>query len=872
MIDGLRIESLVGVGGMGTVYQAVDTRLDRLVAVKFLTDVRNRNISVERFRREATSVARCCHPGIVQIYGWGEFRDTPYFTMEFVEGRTLGAYISKGRLLRHKTDAEVENLIAAGYLNHDPEQPYFLRDPCRDPIDSPEHLVEAASLVANVADALSVAHAQQIIHRDVKPANIMLNRRGAAKIVDFGLALQRSTSDLTASQQILGTLRYMAPEQFSGHRERIGPTTDIYSLGVVFYELATFVHPIQAGEIAAVIGQIVGERPESPTVHNPKLPRAMARIMERCLAKDPSDRFPSADALADELRLAAEGRSSGLRAWYSFFRSPTPGKAASITSDAAEPFRVPPPGPDVPAGGVHEGIPARDGAGASALARAVSTFRQRLDVEEALPLLESVLAAHPEFVPGHLLALEIKEFLDDEEACLEIVRGLQERAGQFTESGRMLAEAVGQLRGETDFEAARALIRKHNGRFPFAPSLVWPEIETYLELGEQERAHQMIGNLLRQRPDDALCRWYAARYFLVLGRLDAARTVLETSSAEPELRWLHLPAARLALAVGDVEGARQQIDRLRQERPMHPGILDTDMRVALAEGHVDRACKTARERVSIAGDGLERVRAYAWLARLARAEQRQSDADKYHEISRRLGGPSRAGTGDPSDASSGGGRGAPTTGPMVGLVREELRRFGLDRPWCRPCVHASLFTFCAGREFSRIDYFARTNDLLMDCRSFRVHLPSSPREPFTTLGGKLPIAPVTTLDGELPLAPFTTLDGEPAVARYNALSTPYGSVRASVRLPVDVAPEGEIIVQTGFETVLRPQGEVTLPPETALASEPTARLVVVEVPVALAGVVSSPVPSETIDLLDSRLLVFRRHLFREERCSVTLQF
>lgn len=860
MIDGLRIESLVGSGGMGTVYQAVDTRLDRVVAVKFLTDERNRNISVERFRREATAVARCCHPGIVQIYGWGDFQDTPYFTMEFVEGRTLAVYIDKGRLLRHRPAAEVESLIAAGYLRHDPEQPYFLRDPCGDPIEHPDHLAEAASLVANVADALSCAHAQQIIHRDVKPANIMLNRRGTAKIVDFGLALQRSTSDLTAGQQMLGTLRYMAPEQFSGHREQIGPATDIYSLGVVFYELATFVHPIQAGEMAAVIGQIVGQSPVSPTTHNPKLPRSMVRIMERCLAKDPADRFPSAEALADELRLAAEGRSSGRRAWYSLFRSSTAERATGRVSDAAEPFRVPAPDPGEAAGRVPGVMPARDDDGASAsplaaasastsaLSRAADTFRRSLDAGEALPLLESVLAAHPEFVPGHLLMLEMKEFLDDEEACLDIVRGLQERAEQFTESGRLLVEILGQLRGEGDYGAARVLMQKHQSRFAFVPSLIWPEIEAYAELGEEERAHRMVGNLLRQRPDDALFHWYAARYFLVMGRLDAARTVLQASSAKPSLRWLRLPAARLALAAGDVGAAREQIDRLRRDIPLHSGILDTDMRVALAEGHVDRACRIARERVSVAGEGLEKIRAYSWLARLAQAEKRPGDAERYHEISRRLGGPDPASHGTPVTARSEGGRAAPTPGPMLRLIRDELRRFAHDRPWCRPAVHASLFTYCAGREFPRIDCFAQSNDLLVDRPSLRVHLPG------------------------LPSAPFVVPDGTSAVVRYNALPTPYGSVRATVRLPVDVAPDGEMIVQVGLESDTRPAGEVTLPPETAVAAEPMARLIVVEVPRDLAGVASTPGPSETIELPDSRWLVFRRHLFREEQFGVTLHF
>lgn len=300
MVDGLRVEFLVGTGGMGAVYKAVDTYLDRPVAVKFLTAERNWNVALERFRREATAVARCSHHGIVQIYAWGEYRGTPYLTMEFVDGAPLSAHLSKGRLFRNKSAAEIEELLAAQYIHADPREPYFLRDPLGDPCADPDHLLESASLVASVADALAVAHAHGIVHRDIKPTNIMVNRQGAAKVVDFGLALISSASDLTDSRQFLGTLRYMAPEQFGRDRERIGPWTDIYSLGVVLYELVTLVHPVEEGEVPAVIGQIVSESPSPAAVHNPRITRRLSRIIERCLEKSPQDRFPSAETLADD--------------------------------------------------------------------------------------------------------------------------------------------------------------------------------------------------------------------------------------------------------------------------------------------------------------------------------------------------------------------------------------------------------------------------------------------------------------------------------------------------------------------------------------------------------------------------------------------
>ena len=831
VVDGYRIEWLVGVGGMGAVYRAIDPQLDRTVAMKFLTVERNRLAAVERFRREAVTVAHCSHPGIVQIHGWGEFHEVPYFIMEYVDGQPLSAWLGRARMLRNKHPQDVDALIEAGYLHPDPTQPYFLRDPVRDPIDDPEHLVETAALIANVADALSVAHAQGIVHSDIKPSNLMVNGRGAVKIVDLGLAWRPSSSDLTSGEHLLGTLRYMAPEQFQPGREQIGPATDLYALGVVFYELATFVHPIEEGEVQAVIAQVLGAKPASPSSHNPHLARSLARIIERCLAKDPADRFASAGALADDLRLVADGRSPGLRALSSIFRAPVRPSVKRDGATGPATSVVPTPGRTESSGGrAAPPVPA------AVLEVVVRQFQQRLEVGETLLRLESLLATHPGCVPGYLLLLEIGEFFGDEETVLEIARSLSERASEFDEAGRILAEIAGQLRREGDHEAARALIRRYNRSYPFVPALAWPEIECVLELGEVERAREMTGNLIRQRPGQPLFLWYAARFEEACGRPERARRILELAIEKPAHDWLRLPAARIALEQGEPAVARVHLDRLRARRRPLPEVLDLEMRVALAEGDLERAQSAARERVSIAEEGPPKARAYAWLGRLARLDHRPDEAARFEEIARRLTGMVRA---EPDRV--------PTVArpPIVRLLQDELRRAQEERAWCRPIVQASFFSLGWGLEDRRVEYFAEANDLLVARPFLRADL----------AGATLPL--VSILTGEA----LKVGGGDVGAAgRRHAVVTPPGGL----------APGEEIIAQSATVAWTPGPGPLRLPPEDAAADRPMTRLVVVELPRSTPIPDALPRPDAEVEFPETRWLVFRMMLYRGERFVVTL--
>ena len=262
VIDGkYRIQEEIGRGGMGVVYKAEDLKLKRHVALKFLPPhLMDSPELKERFLIEAQAAAALSHTNICVIHEVGEAEDQSYIAMEFVEGETLRDKLKKGPLM-------AEN---------------------------------ALDIVSQVAEGLSEAHTKGIIHRDIKSANIMVTDKGQAKVMDFGLAKQRGGSSLTKSQTTLGTVVYMSPEQARG--DELDGRTDIWSLGVVLYEMLTGELPFKGDRDVSIIYSIVHEEPKSLKLRKPPVPVELQQVIARALKKNRDSRYGSAEEMLKDLR------------------------------------------------------------------------------------------------------------------------------------------------------------------------------------------------------------------------------------------------------------------------------------------------------------------------------------------------------------------------------------------------------------------------------------------------------------------------------------------------------------------------------------------------------------------------------------------
>ena len=288
----------LGQGAMGIVYRAIDPILNRVVAIKTINMALKQDEIAEyeaRFYQEARAAGGLNHPNIVTVYDIGKSGTSAYMAMEFLEGEELSVLLAPGAALP---------------------------------------VMQAVNIAMQVADGLAYAHEHDVIHRDVKPANIMITTGGLAKITDFGIARMRAAKVVTQTGVVLGSPKYMSPEQVLGKRAEA--RSDIFSLGAVLYEMLTGKAPFVGADVNAMMYQTLNLVPPPPSTFNPVVPSMLDLIIAKMLAKAPEDRYPSARELVADLRDCSKLVDSPS------LRQPPPAPAAALPRSALDPASAAP--------------------------------------------------------------------------------------------------------------------------------------------------------------------------------------------------------------------------------------------------------------------------------------------------------------------------------------------------------------------------------------------------------------------------------------------------------------------------------------------------------------------------------------------------
>ena len=545
-----RIVEQLGQGGMATVFRAYHPALDRYVAIKVLHPAFTQDPNfLARFQREAKVVARLEHPSIVPVYDFAEKDGKPYLVLKFVEGETLKARMSRG----------------------------------------PLSVSEGLRVVEAVGAALTYAHRQGVLHRDIKPSNVLLASDGGIFLADFGLARIAAAGESTlSSDMLLGTPQYISPEQARGDRD-LNPGTDIYSFGVVLYEMVVGRVPFNADTPFSIIHDHIYTPLPLPSLVNPLVPEAVERVLLKALAKDRADRFTSVDALVGAFRGAVGGGDAARGDAHPAVKAIAPARPVA-PSEAAPGVGRSDGEPGVEssdgkkrrrlsrkawiavglacvfaciclgllaaaskenrqAAAVTQAPPAADGA-AEVLASDEQVKRARLaveaDPESPVPRIELAAAlrdngqprlAYSEFVKAGNLFLAGGRHPDAAAAYLQAL-SLPLASGERADS-EVIARAEQALFLSAPDQRALDLVQEARALAPEWPTLQTLEARAQLFAGQKEVATLLTSQVLEERPEDPLARAVQVELLVQNGAVDQARALAEETARLTDLPpWL----------------------------------------------------------------------------------------------------------------------------------------------------------------------------------------------------------------------------------------------------------------------------------------------------------------------------------------------
>lgn len=501
----------VGRGGMGVVYEAHQVSLDRRVALKVLHGGFGLSANtVARFQREAQAAARLHHPNVVPIYEQGEFDGNYYYAMELIDGTSLDRLLRTPGLGDHDAD-ERAPAAAAGPPRTGSQ------DAWSAPTRPRAWYEQLARMMAEVADGLHYAHVNGVIHRDIKPHNLVVSSVGRICITDFGLARVCEEPGVTLSGELLGSPLYMAPEQITGGHDEVTALSDVYSLGATLYQVLTCQPPFQARARDQVIALILSQEPTPPRRVNVEIPYALETICLKALSKEPRGRYKDAAAMASDLRRFSNGER---------IRARRPGPVAS---------------------GVR--LVKRHKGATGVVAAAVLLIVAGVTATLMLRASKQTVAAKREVIEARSREIDAREEAQETEAMANEAEELVRR-GEYEEATKVASELI--ERGAV--EGAELLA------------------QSYAALGEYEKAIWVAERFLPSNPLSVALHGVMAELYQSRdperARLHRAQALRKLDARSAEFRYLE------ALDETDVRGQLDRLDALLRDDPYHFRALE----------------------------------------------------------------------------------------------------------------------------------------------------------------------------------------------------------------------------------------------------------------------------------------------------------
>lgn len=723
-IGGYKITGELGRGGMGVVYRAHDKALQRDAALKMVLPEAATPNSKRRFLREAAAIARCDHPGIIKVYSFGEHAGLPYMAMEFVDGRPLFSFLELARSIAAIGD--VEELKKYGYLKdlapEDEELPYFLRPLTGLPLTDPDYENRAAALIAGVADALYEAHSLGILHRDIKPSNILIGAKGPPKLADFGLAKFSDSSDITTGQPMLGTLRYMAPESFSGGAA--APASDIYSLGTVLYELVTLEHPFKGDTAAAFIKAVTQDKCRPPSKFNPGLSPALAMVILKCLEKKPAARYKDARELADAIRLAARPKGvktsflAGIKNIFTPAQKPAP-RAVAAEAQAA-------PG-------------ARKEASRLAGEAALAYFTD-FAIDQAHGLVAEALKKDPCSVDATAMLAVLSYHMGESAQLLKAAGRMKRFAGSAADPAARLY--AGLL---AEYFAGDGWLRKmehYIGESSDDPALLALCARARMYSGDEEKAADYAGRIAKAIPGATLFGWFVKAYRDAwLGRRESWKALTaEEIRHHPGNVMLRFALIEGLIETGKLDEAETALAEAARLASGSDFLVNLRAELALMRRDYRAACVELRK--SFGSEQDEAVaRGYYRLSKLYDLRGDRKEALRHLGIARNLSPEMNFKSGDELKALvAGSASGAPYLSPLPPDCREMNYREGRDMLLANlgsavkrtGIPFSTVYVFTPGAEPRALRawfFFNETRKTALKSRKF--YLPSLPLSSFS---------------------------------------------------------------------------------------------------------------------------------------------